>query len=102
MENTIFKVEHIWCVENDRWIYIEKNEQMKIIGMNFKQGHDYKNFKEFWCVNNTALFKFYKEMLYTFPVEEKSVTPLMFINKCMWAYHTAVSLNEQYYWKWKN
>jgi len=96
MENTVHKIEHVWNVENDRWIYLEKNEQMKIIGMNFMQGHDYKYFKDFWCTNNTPLLKFYKQMLYTFPIEEKSVDTMEFINKCMWAYHSAVSLNEEY------
>ena len=96
MENTINKVEHIWNAENDRWIYLEKNEQMKIIGMNFMQGHDYKHFKDFWSTNNTPLLKFYKQMLYTFPIEEKSVNTIEFINKCMWTYHNAVSLNEEY------
>ncbi len=96
MENTINKVEHIWNAENDRWIYLEKNEQMKIIGMNFMQGHEYKHFKDYWCTNNTPLLKFYKRMLYTFPIEEKSVDTIEFINKCMWTYHNAVSLNEEY------
>ena len=96
MENTIHKVEHIWCAENDRWIYIEKNAEMKIIGMNFMQGNVYKKFKDSWCNNNPLLLKFYKEMLYTFPIEEKSVTSMSFINKCMWAYHSAISLNNQY------
>ena len=96
MENTINKVEHIWNAENDRWIYLEKNEQMKIIGMNFMQGHEYKHFKDYWCTNNTPLLKFYKRMLYTFPIEEKSVNTIEFINKCMWSYHNAVSLNEEY------
>ena len=96
MENTINKVEHIWNAENDRWIYLEKNEQMKIIGINFMQGHDYTHFKDFWCTNRTPLLKFYKRMLYTFPIEEKSVDTIEFINKCMWTYHNAVSLNEEY------
>ena len=96
MENTIYKVEHIWNAENDRWIYLEKNEQMKIIGINFMQGHDYKHFKDFWCTNSAPLLKFYKRMLYTFPIEEKSVDTIEFINKCMWTYHNAVSLNEEY------
>jgi hypothetical protein len=95
MEKAIFKVEHIWCAKDDRWVYIEKDE-LKIIGMNFMQGDEYKNFKEYWCVNNPPLFKFYREMLYTFPIEEKSVTTMEFINKCMWAYHSAVSLNDKY------
>ena len=96
MENTIFKVEHVWCADDDRWIYLEKNEQMKIIGINFMQGHNYRHFKNSWCVNNPPLFEFYKEMLYTFPVEVASVTTLSFINKCMWAYHHAASLNDKY------
>ena len=69
---------------------------MKIIGMNFMQGDAYKEFKDFWCTNNTPLLKFYKEMLYTFPIERQSVTSISFMNKCMWAYHTAASLNDQY------
>lgn len=96
MENTIFKVEHIWCADNDRWIYLEKNEQREIIGMNFMQGDDYSHFKNSWCNNNPPLLKFYKEMLYTFPTERQSVTSISFMNKCMWAYHTAASLNDQY------
>jgi len=96
MEKAIFKVEHIWCEENDRWIYIEKDAEMKIIGINFMQGDEYKNFKEYWCTNNPPLFKFYKDMLETFNIEKASVTTLSFINKCMWAYHSALSLNDQY------
>ena len=96
MENTIYKVEHIWCEEDDRWMYIERNVHMKIIGMNFMQGHNYKNFKDFWCVNNPPLFKFYEQMLFTFPIEKVSVNTMEFINKCMWTYHNAVSLNEEY------
>ena len=96
MENTIHKVEHIWCAENDRWIYLEKSKSEHVIGMNFMQGDAYKEFKDFWCTNNPPLLKFYREMLYTFPIEEKSLSGIEFINKCMWAYHTAVSLNDQY------
>ena len=96
MENEIFKVEHIWSTENDRWIYLERNAEMKIISMNFMQGDAYKEFKDFWCTNNTPLLKFYKEMLHPFSIEEKSVSGIEFVNKCMWAYHYAVSLNDQY------
>ena len=96
MENTLFKAEHIWCEKEDRWIYLEKDAEMKIIGMNFMQGDEYEHFKKFWCTNNTPLLKFYKSMVYTFPIEEKSVNTIEFINKCMWAYHYAVSLNDQY------
>ncbi len=96
MEKAIFKVEHIWCEEDDRWIYIEKDAKMKIIGINFMQGDAYKEFKKYWCINNPPLFEFYKQMLYTFPIEEKSVTTISFINKCMWAFHHAVTCNDQY------
>ena len=96
MENTIHKIEHIWCEENDRWIYLAKNAEREIIGMNFMQGDAYKEFKNLWCTNNPSLIKFYKEMLYTFPIEIQSVTTISFMNKCMWAYHSAISLNDQY------
>jgi len=96
MENTLFKAEHIWCEKEDRWIYLEKDAEMKIIGMNFMQGDEYEHFKKFWCTNNTPLLKFYKSMVYTFYIEEKSVSGIEFVNKCMWAYHYAVSLNDQY------
>ena len=47
--NKVIKVEHIWCDSNDRWIYLEYNEQNKICGMNFMQGDYYKGFREDWC-----------------------------------------------------
>lgn len=96
MENTAHKIEHIWNAEDGRWIYLEKNEQMKIIGMNFMQGYNHKYFKDFRCTNNPALLKFYEQMFYTFPIEEKSVNTMEFISKCILAYHSAVSLNEKY------
>ena len=96
MENTIHKVEHIWCAENDRWIYLAKNAEMKIIGMNFMQGDDYRHFKDSWCNNNPPLLKFYNEMLCTFPIEKQNVTTISFMNKCMWAYHTAAAINDKY------
>ena len=96
MENTTYKVEHIWCAEGDRWIYIEKNEQMKIVGINFMQGDDYRLFKDFWCVNNTPLFEFYEKMVDIFPYEKASVTTPKFINRCMRAYYASVSRYEEY------
>jgi hypothetical protein len=94
MKNTIHRVEHIWCEENDRWIYIESNERMKIVGINFMQGNDYEYFKSNWCVNNKPLFEFYEFMSNYFKVEKASVDTIGFINKCMWSYHTAVSLSD--------
>ena len=35
MKNSkVIKVEHLWCDKNDRWIYLEYNEENKICGMN--------------------------------------------------------------------
>ena len=89
------KVEHVWSEKEDRWLYIEYNAQRKIIGLNFMQGDDYECFKKGWCINDQGLTEFYNAMLYTFPIEEVSVTTISFINKCMWAFHTAITQREE-------
>lgn len=86
IKNEVTKVEHVWCGSNDRWIYIEYNEQRKIVGLNFMQGDDYEGFKA-WCHNDRALMAFYTTMTYTFPIEKASCNTLEFINKIMWAFH---------------
>ena len=90
------KVEHIWSEKEDRWLYIEYNEQRKIIGLNFMQGDDYEYFKKSWCYNDQGLMEYYNSMLYTFPIEKASVNTIEFINKCMWSFHTAVVSREEY------
>ena len=90
------KVEHIWCEDNDRWIYLEYNKQRKIIGMNFMQGDFYEGFKKDWCKSDSGLTEFYNSMLYTFPTENASVSTLSFINKCMWSFHTAIAQREEF------
>jgi hypothetical protein len=61
--------------------------------MNFMQGsncqRDYGFFKESWCESDVNLLNFYNTMLYTFPIEQKSVDKFTFINKVMWAYFSA-------------
>jgi len=94
--NKVIKVEHIWCDSNDRWIYLEYNEQNKICGMNFMQGDYYKGFREDWCYNDLGLTEFYETMLYTFPIEEVSVDRITFINKVMWAYCSADQIRAKY------
>ena len=97
MKNSkVIKVEHIWCDSNDRWIYLEYNEQNKICGMNFMQGDYYKGFREDWCYNDLGLTEFYETMLYTFPIEEVSVDRITFINKVMWAYCSADQIRAKY------
>ena len=92
-ENLIRTVEHVYSDPDDRWMYIEYDINRKVIGLNFMQGSDstreYNDFKAQWCVNDANLTRFYDTMLYTFPVEKQSSSPLDFINKCMWAYFSA-------------
>ena len=90
------KIENIWSADNDRWIYLEYNEQNKICGMNFMQGDEYEVFKAEYMENDRGLFEFYKEMLYTFPIEEVSVDRITFINKVMWTYVAADQIRAQY------
>ena len=40
-KHKVDKVEHVWSEKEDRWLYIEYNEQRKVIGLNFTQGDDY-------------------------------------------------------------
>ena len=96
MNYVIDKVEHVWCEDNDRWIYLEYNKQRKIIGMNFMQGDSYEDFKKDWCKSDEGLTEFYESMLYTFPTENASVSTLSFINKCMWSFHAAISCRERF------
>ena len=90
------KIEHIWCNDNDRWIYLEYNEQNKICGMSFMQGNEYEVFKHNYADNDHGLMEFYETMLYTFPIEQVSVDRISFINKVMWAYVSADQIRAKY------
>jgi hypothetical protein len=92
----VYKVVHRWNEESDRWMYIEYNQQGKIVGLNYMQGDEYQLFKKHWCVSDMGLTEFYQQQKYTFPIEFKAVDSLSFVNSCMWAYHSAVSLYENY------
>ena len=95
MDATI-KIELLWSPENDRWIYLEYNEQNKICGMNFMQGDEYDVFKAEYMENDRGLLEFYETMLYTFPIEKNSVDRISFINKVMWAYCSADQIRAKY------
>ena len=82
----ITKVEHVWCGSEDRWIYIEYNAQNKIVGLNFMQGDEYKEFKEDWCVSNENLVRLYNTLKKEFKETKKATTKIEFINKCFWIY----------------
>ena len=90
------KIENIWSADNDRWIYLEYNEQNKICGMNFMQGDEYEVFKAQYAENDRGLMEFYETMLYTFPIEQVSVYRITFINKVMWAYCSADQIIAKY------
>ena len=90
------KIENIWSADNDRWIYLEYNEQNKICGMNFMQGDEYEVFKAEYAENDRGLMEFYETMLYTFPIEQVSVDTIAFINKVMWAYCSADQIRAKY------
>jgi len=94
--NKVIKVEHIWCEEDDRWIYLEYNEQNKICGMSFMQGDEYEVFLREYAENDPGLLEFYVTMLYTFPIEQKSVDRIAFLNKVMWAYVSADQIRAKY------
>ena len=89
-ERIIEKVVHQWYEKDDRWVYIEYDNQRKIVGLNFMQGDDYQYFKLRWACNDQGLMDFYNSMVYTFPIEKASVNTLEFISKVMWAYHLAI------------
>ena len=91
----IEKVEHIWCDQDDRWVYIERYEGGEI-GLNFMQGDEYDYFKLNWCVVDKGLSEFYEQMKITLPIEKQSNTEIGFMNIVVWAYHSAVSNYEQY------
>jgi len=92
----VIKVEHIWSESEDRWIHLEYNETYKICGMNFMQGDEYDVFKSQYAENDKGLMEFYETMLYTFPIENKSVNTIEFINKVMWAYVSADQIRAKY------
>jgi len=88
----LFKVEHRWDTENDRWIYIEHYES-GYLGLNFMQGDEYELFKKNWCQMDRGLSEFYngnKETLKKYPGASEIET----INTAMWLFHSAVSSND--------
>jgi len=92
----ITKIEHVWCKENDRWIFIQYNKQNDIVGLNFMQGEEYDLFTKDWCKPDHGLFEFYQYMLMTYEIERQSITKLDFINKAIWTYITAERIIEDF------
>jgi hypothetical protein len=91
----IDRVQHVWDDNNDRWIYIAYNSVGAIIGLNYMQGDEYEFFLDSHAYGDKGLTEFYKEMVDIFPVEKMSGATLTFINQCMWAYHSAITLHQE-------
>ena len=86
----ITRVEHIWCKDNDRWIFIAY-EGLDIIGLNYEQGVSYDEFKDGdFCQIDYGLTEFYHYMLKEFKSEAMRIDSLEFINKVMWTYSYAL------------
>tara|TARA_R110000764_G_scaffold55032_1_gene120184 strand:+ start:3501 stop:3836 length:336 start_codon:yes stop_codon:yes gene_type:complete len=90
----IVKIEHLWSKKNDRWIYIEYNEENDILGLNFMQGDDYDEFIKGWCDKDLGLTIFYNHMKSSYVHEFDNITDIDFINKVMWSYHVLISFIE--------
>ncbi len=48
----------VWCNQDDRYVYIEK-VQDEISGLNFMQGQELNEFKQYYCRRHVELTKFY-------------------------------------------
>ena len=84
--NDMQKVEHIWNEKSDRWLYIESNIAGEIIGVNFMQGNDYKDFKRYWCITHVELTRFHNYMKETFKLEARNYMQVTFLNMCIDTY----------------
>ena len=82
----ITKVEHVWSKENDRWLYLEYDENGDIVGLNFMQGYDYDIFIMHYCNKYVGLTEFYNSMLVIFEAQDSCMTDLEFVNACIWAW----------------
>ena len=84
----IKEIRHVWCGEDDRWLYLEFNENEKIIGINFCQGDEYGIFKEKYTCSDERLTEFYNIMVRNFIKEDYTINNVVkFVNKVCWAYH---------------
>ena len=86
MVNKLIKVEHVWCEEDDRWIYIERYANTEYIGLNFSQGSDKQFFDDHFLKVDEGLSNFFE--VTTLPFQHKD--EISVINKYMWLYHAAV------------
>jgi hypothetical protein len=84
----VIKVEHIWCEDDDRWIYIERYADTNFIGLNFCQGSDKEFFNDHFLKVDHGLSNFFEAT--TANYSSTCRHEISVINKCMWLYHAAV------------
>lgn len=90
--DALLRVEHVWCQQDDRWVYIE-HYNSGYLGLNFMQGDEYELFKKGWCEMDRGLSEFYSENKDTIK-KHSAATTIETINATMWLYHSAISSNE--------
>jgi hypothetical protein len=78
---TIESKEIVWCDQDDRYVYIEK-EQDDIVGLNFMQGDEIDYFKDHYLESDPKLIKFYRAIHVYLGGESE----LDRINQAIWAY----------------
>ena len=83
----VVKVEHVWCEEDDRWIYIERYANTKYIGLNFCQGNDKEFFNNHFLKVDEGLSNFFESTGKSLLLRKDELTS---INEAMWMYHAAV------------
>tara|TARA_R110000772_G_scaffold129534_1_gene237689 strand:- start:36 stop:347 length:312 start_codon:yes stop_codon:yes gene_type:complete len=87
------KVEHIWSEKNNRWIYIEKDNENNIIGLNFMHNNDYIHFQLHWCKLDKDFTEFYQYCMGNFKHEYNNRSFSSFLNICIDAFNRAKGLN---------
>ena len=81
-EPEVTKIEHIWCEEDDRWLYIETHRDG--IGINYRHGNDYEKFKEHHCKPDKALSAFYAQARLHFDMHTAPNHSVDYINATIW------------------
>ena len=87
MVNKLIKVEHIWCEDDDRWIYIERYADTNFIGLNFCQNNDKEFFNDHFLKVDHGLSNFFEVTTDHYEGDKNEISV---INKAMWLYHAAV------------
>jgi hypothetical protein len=85
----IYEITKVYCEEDDRWIYIERDQSGTIVGLNFMQGADLKLFNEQWNFACEGLTPFFENLVHhLFPnfYAGGLSSQLRVINKICWVF----------------